>query len=292
MHVGFLNIFMFVRNRSLPGPRFRLPELRGTLKAAVVFFFSYDQYLRQRRLQHTWQSTVVPPLWCNVRPWNKVILLLQDEGCWTVASWVDVVEQFASVGGRHVEKRLHIRCPLAFQKICHGFSVSVGIGCNIGGRYQVMSKIVLSQSAEDMLNCMTCKMQDFHAKVDWLCTRNSTLRVQGISFLRCRLLVFGACFLTWSSPALISVFDLLSLLMWYHPQVCDIFAQALPDFSLQLSWHLSAWHLLDLARNAPPGPLSMRTSAPQLPHHFTSTRRHFGGRCKFSSSEETTMASS
>lgn len=39
MHVRFLNIFMFVRNRSLPGPRFRLPELGGTLKAAVVFFF-------------------------------------------------------------------------------------------------------------------------------------------------------------------------------------------------------------------------------------------------------------
>ena len=49
---------------------------------------------------------------------------------------------------------------------------------------------------------------------------------------------------------------------------------------------------LDLALKAPWGPLSMTTSAPHVRHHFCSTRRHFGGLCRLSSSEETTVASS
>ena len=61
---------------------------------------------------------------------------------------------------------------------------------------------------------------------------------------------------------------------------------------LKLLSHFSGRHFLDLALKAPWGPLSMTTSAPHVRHHFCSTRRHFGGLCRLSSSEETTVASS
>ena len=197
MHVGFLNISMFVRNRSLPGPRFRLPELRGTLKAAVVFFFSYDQYLRQRRLQHTWQSTVVPPLWCNVRPWNKVILLLQRRRVLN-RCLVGRRRRTVRLGWRSScrEKVAH-KVPTSFPKdLSWLFGISwyrLQYWWAIPGNVKNCT-VAISRRYVKLYDL--AKIQDFHAKVAWFCTRNSTLRFQGISFLRCRLLMFGACFLT------------------------------------------------------------------------------------------------
>ena len=174
-----------------------LAGTEGHLKSSCCVFFSYDQYLRQRRLQHTWQSTVVPPLWCNVRPWNKVILLLQRRRVLN-RCLVGRRRRTVRLGWRSScrEKVAH-KVPTSFPKdLSWLFGISwyrLQYWWAIPGNVKNCT-VAISRRYVKLYDL--AKIQDFHAKVAWFCTRNSTLRFQGISFLRCRLLMFGACFLT------------------------------------------------------------------------------------------------
>ena len=122
----------------------------------------------------------------------------------------------------------------------------------------------------------------------WACESSTRVRSSVQLKKACQKLPAGStamnCFVLFPDASRFSHGG-LEVVMWYSSSNS---ARIRP---LKLLPHFSGRHFLDLALKAPWGPLSMTTSAPHVRHHLCSTRRHFGGLCRLSSSEETTVAS-